>query len=165
MVLWGTQAVPLGGCAWKERPYSCRYLLATTWGQALRTQPCGSWCLPRGACKNHLASPWAGVRTGVLCLGTQGFPGSPNNPWLRRGGRCSPGRRGVGLSRGGALWETEWRLSLGRPAGPAPFGQPWPELLSALAGTGPGPKVRFWKNAFGSCPETWSSRVPDPSVP
>ena len=76
-----------------------------------------------------------------------------------------PRQEGVGLSGGGALWETKGRLSLGRPAGPAPLAQPWPELLSALAGTGPGPKVRFWKNAFGSCPETWSFWVADTSVP
>lgn len=74
MVPWGTQAVPLGGCAWKGRPSSRSGLLDTSWGHALRIHPCGSWFPPRGAWEDHLASPWAGVRAAVLCVGTQGFP-------------------------------------------------------------------------------------------
>lgn len=59
-----------------------------------------------------------------------------------------------GLSGEGALWE-EWRLSPMKPVVPAPPAQAWLEPLSALAGTGPGPKVQPWKSVFGSSPETW----------
>ena len=61
---------------------------------------------------------------------------------------------GSGLSGEGALWE-EWRLSPMKPVVPAPPAQAWLEPLSALAGTGPGPKVQPWKSVFGSSPETW----------
>lgn len=67
-----------------------------------------------------------------------------------------PRLAGSGLSGEGALWD-EWRVSPMKPVVPAPPAQAWLEPLSALADTGPGPKVWPWKSVFGSNPETWFS--------
>lgn len=86
--------------------------------------------------------------------------------WVHRASQCPvaysrkramlPRLVGSGLSGEGALWE-EWSLSPRKPVVPAPPAQAWLEPLSALAGTGPGPKVRPWKSVFGSDPEPWFS--------